>query len=485
VSAKCDAGGPDEPRRCGVQGVKPDRAARAGSLSPRHDPRPSRRGRRRLAVAVTLASALAFLAASTAVAPSHTAWAQATQRKRATRSDPPRRSRATHTPARAGQTRATSDKTARPDPCRQWTEPAEAWNVVFRDATRVQRRVEGRVLVRAQDGGLLLLGRDGHLWTVTPDRLLSQQETGRPFSPFSKQELGQVLQKELQTRLPGVPVQVLQTRNYVVCTTASLPYARWTGALFERLYDAFRRFWRAARLKLCEPQFPLSAVVLANRQQFVQLAGNELGTDLTAVTGLYSITANRMVLYDLTADQGGRRARSSAELIRRLAKQPENVATVVHEATHQIAFNSGFHKRYADNPLWLVEGVASFFETPDLTSSSGWRTVGKPNLARLRAFRRYLASGRPADSLRTLVATDQRLLEPQTGVAAYAEAWALTYFLVQRRRKQFVQYVELVRAKPLLRPDSPDQRLRDFEKCFGSDWSQLDRELVAFVRSLR
>ena len=53
---------------------------------------------------------------------------------------------------------------------------------------------------------------------------------------------------------------------------------------------------------------------------------------------------------------------------------PGVTVTVIHEATHQIAFNCGLHTRYADNPLWLTEGMALYFETPDLRSRSGWRT---------------------------------------------------------------------------------------------------------------
>ena len=44
------------------------------------------------------------------------------------------------------------------------------------------------------------------------------------------------------------------------------------------------------------------------------------------------------------------------------------MATIVHEATHQIAFNCGMQQRYADIPLWLCEGMAVYFEAPDLAS---------------------------------------------------------------------------------------------------------------------
>ena len=73
------------------------------------------------------------------------------------------------------------------------------------------------------------------------------------------------------------------------------------------------------------------------------------------------------------------------------------MATIIHEATHQLAFNCGMQNRYADIPLWLSEGIAIYFETPDLRNKRGWRSIGSVNRVRLAEFRRYLRS-RPSDS---------------------------------------------------------------------------------------
>ena len=59
------------------------------------------------------------------------------------------------------------------------------------------------------------------------------------------------------------------------------------------------------------------------------------------------------------------------------------VSTIVHEATHQIAFNSGLHQRLSDCPKWFSEGVAMYCETPDLKSSEGWAGIGAVNRNRL------------------------------------------------------------------------------------------------------
>jgi hypothetical protein len=185
-----------------------------------------------------------------------------------------------------------------------------------------------------------------------------------------------------------------------------------------------------------------------------------------------------MVLYDLTAGKPG-------DIEGQLAAVPFNIATVIHEATHQIAFNSGMHTRYADNPLWLVEGMAMYFETPDLSSKSGWKTVGAVNDLRLEQFQEFAARRRKPDSLATLISSDARFTDSDEMGDAYAEAWALSHFLIQRKKDAYVKYLGMLAAKPRLVFDSPDERLAEFRAAFGADLEQLNREMLKHVRKLK
>ena len=128
-----------------------------------------------------------------------------------------------------------------------------------------------------------------------------------------------------------------------------------------------------------------------------------------------------------------------------------------------------------------------FFETPDLRSRSGWRTVGKVNLPRLARFTDFVRRRRRPGSLRSLVRSDRRFREGESeaDADAYAEAWALNYFLLRTRRKQFAAYLKTVSAKPVLRWDTPETRQADFEKAFGEDWDQLDRVFVKYMSRVR
>ena len=116
--------------------------------------------------------------------------------------------------------------------------------VSFRDAQSVTRSIEARLLLTAQDGGLLLEGRDGQLWTVVPQQLLKNEPTDERFQPLTGEELGKQLQLELIGFGIKTPSQVVVTKHYVICSTAGRKYAEWVGILFERLHDGFQAFWK-------------------------------------------------------------------------------------------------------------------------------------------------------------------------------------------------------------------------------------------------
>ena len=374
-------------------------------------------------------------------------------------------------------------------------QPARCGNLADRPAAGVletitfdeggrSREISGRVVVKAVDGGLLVQERDGRLWTVTPDALQKRESSGTPFRPEPAEELGKRLAAELDRSVaPGF--QVTQTRHYTIVSSADPRFSRWVGTLFERLRTAFVAYWKGRGVKLSDAEFPLVAIVLRDRSQFSKFAVSDAKLDPSSATGYYSILSNRIVLYDIARLPGRPPAATSVEIQRRLATAPRAIATVVHEAAHQVAYNCGLNRRLADNPLWLVEGMAVFFETPDLRSRSGWRTVGKVNVPRLVRFADFVGRRRRPGSLQTLVRSDRRLREGESVADAYAEAWALNYFLLRTRRKQYAAYLKTVSAKPLLRWDTPETRQSDFEAAFGEDWDELDRVFLKYMSRVR
>jgi uncharacterized protein DUF1570 len=345
--------------------------------------------------------------------------------------------------------------------------------------------VDGQLLVKAADGGLLLQAADGELWTVPPEELVKHTSDDEPFKPLTAAELGKQLLKDLP---PGF--ELYTTQNYVICHNTSRAYAQWSGALFEKLYAAFTNYWSRRGFELKKPEFPLVALVFADKNSYATHAQKELGQGASSIIGYYSLATNRMTMFDLTGIEAFRRPgdrRTTAAQINEMLNRPEaemTVATVVHEATHQIAFNCGLQTRYSDVPLWLSEGLAVYFETPDLGSATGWRSIGNVNRVRLTIFRDYLTR-RPANSLKTLLTDDDRLRQPRTANEAYAEAWALNYFLIRQRPKQYVEYFRFLAEKPRLVWDDPATRLEEFQHFFGENLGQLDAEFLRHMSKVR
>lgn len=348
-----------------------------------------------------------------------------------------------------------------------------------------KKTAEGRIVVEAQDGGLLVQSSDGAIWTLPAEEILHREANEAAFAPLDKRRLAEQLLRELPEGF-----EVHDTQHYLICHNTSRVYAEWCGSLFEQLHRTFVNYWSQRGLKLRDCEFPLVAVVFANQGLFADHARGELGDATDNVIGYYSLQSNRMTMFDLTGleslrGEGDRR--NAAAQINEILSRPaaeRTVATIIHEATHQLAFNCGLHARYADVPLWVSEGMAVFFEAPDFSNKKGWRKVGEVNRVRYAGFRDYLSRRQPG-SLKSLVAEDQRFRAAQDANDAYSEAWALNYFLIRQRSKQYVAYLKKLAEKTPLAFDEPAERLQAFEEAFGSDYDKLDVDFLKFLGKVR
>jgi hypothetical protein len=369
-----------------------------------------------------------------------------------------------------------------------------AVEVTFREDGQ-RRTVKGRVVIEAADGGVLLEADDGVLWTIEHHELVSRERLESAFEPLAHDELAERLLAELPAGF-----RIHTTPHYVVCYNTSRAYALWTSSLVERLHKAFTNYWEREGLELREPEFPLPVVVFADPQMYDQASREDLpnGTGVLrgagGIVGYYSLRSNRINMFDLTGTEAVERAsersatarRGSLREINQMLSQPAAVplvATIVHEATHQIAFNCGLQTRYADIPLWLCEGMAVYFEAPDLSSSRGWRGIGRVNYSRLETFQENLPNW-SEDSLERLVTSDRRFRDPQTAVDAYADAWALNYYLIKYESEAYAAYLKtLARKRPLMQDDA-DARLAEFRQHFG-ELADLQQKFLRQMARIR
>lgn len=340
----------------------------------------------------------------------------------------------------------------------------------------------GEVVVEASDGGVMFLSQDGRLWLVQPDEIQARSTDERPFVSLTQEEVSEQL---LATMPRGFRIH--KTANYVICYNTSEAFAEWIGSLYERLHRGFYTYWENQDIELHEPRLPLVVLVFADKASYTAHARQDLGAEPGTIIGYFHMLSNAVVMFDLTGTQSGRgqEYRNSGE-VNRVLSQPgaaSMVATIVHEATHQLACNSGLQTRFSDTPFWVSEGLAIYFESPDLKSRRGWRGIGNVNRVRLVQMKNYLRQ-RPADSLRTLIQDDARFRDSSQVLDAYAEAWALNFYLLTRHKEDYLKYLKMQIAKKPLVDGDPEQRLAEFQECFG-ELGDFDQDFVRYISRLR
>ena len=343
----------------------------------------------------------------------------------------------------------------------------------------------GEILAEAEDGGILFQTRSGRLQIVQGDEVTEKIDNDEPFDPLTQKEIGAKLLKELPEDF-----RIHKTKHFVIAYNTERAYARWVGGLYERLFKGFIGHWKKKRnYELnSNPKYPLVAIIFKSHAEYARYAESETGQGPGSAVAYYNLLTNRVVMHDLTTGLLPPNQRPQQDRnINQILAAPNSldmVATVVHEATHQLMFNTGMQTRMSDTPLWVNEGMAMFFETPDLNNSSGWRAIGQVSPPRLAQFRKEIPQ-RPADAFKSMLSVDTRLQDPETAASAYAEAWCFNYFLLQRHSEEYVEYLKFMSQKKPLVYDTPEDRLNDFKQFLGDDLDTLEQEFLEYIENVR
>ncbi len=251
---------------------------------------------------------------------------------------------------------------------------------------------------------VLLLTRSGYLLQFPPSKAEGFREVSKQFRPWSQSEVRGQLQREFGRRF-----EVSGTGHYLVVHPVG-EKGRWARR-FEDLYRSFVHYFNVRGMRPAEPEFPLVAVVFYSQREFLEYGRQAGGAIAPGVLGYYSPRTNRVIVYDVTHGQ-------STD-----ANWHINAETIIHEATHQMAFNTHIHSRAAMPPRWAAEGLAMLFEAPGIWNARHHaRLKDRINRGRLESFRRY-AANRPAGYLPQFVSLDARSFMSAPG-PSYAESWA-------------------------------------------------------------
>ncbi|HUT88668.1 MAG TPA: DUF1570 domain-containing protein [Thermoguttaceae bacterium] len=326
------------------------------------------------------------------------------------------------------------------------------------------RKIEGMPLAWDREG-VCLLGRDGRLWQFAASEAKEYRKTSSRFQSYSTSELRAMLLRDL-----GERYEVSGTGHYLVAHPRG-ERSQWRER-FEDLYRSFVHYFSVRGFDLEEPPCPLIGVVCRNQREFFEYSASRGLPAGYGVLGSYSVESNRIVLYDVS---GGTSDAAGWE---------DTASTIIHEATHQTAFNTGVHSRFTTPPLWVAEGLATMFEASGVYNSRSFTGEGdRINRQRLRHFNELVVPQHKPELLAALVASD-RLFRTHPSVA-YSTAWALTFYLMETDRGKYADYLARTAARPPFQAYTAAERTADFTAVFGDDWRMLEARLLRFIAGLK
>ena len=68
---------------------------------------------------------------------------------------------------------------------------------------------------------------------------------------------------------------------------------------------------------------------------------------------------------------------------------------------------------------------------------------------------------------------------------AYAQSWALTFYLSEKEPSAYSRYLATTAARPAFRNYPATDRIADFSHAFGDNWKMLDARVRRFMDELR
>jgi len=324
-----------------------------------------------------------------------------------------------------------------------------------------------------------LMSRDGKLAEFAIDDIEGLKRIAPRFRPMKSAEVRDALRREF-----GREFEVAGSEHYLVC--APQGKAREYAQLFEEIYRSFHGYFSVRGFRIAAPEFPLVAIVFPDHKSFDEYCQKDGFRAFRGLMGYYLRTSNRVALFDPGREGSPVSIKEKASSIGGIHASIEaNLAdTMVHEATHQVAFNTGLHSRMGENPKWIVEGLATVFESPGVRDSASRRgkAFERINRERYLHFQNFAQSRRKPKSLAAFVSGDR--LFQTAPLDAYAQAWALSFYLVETRPSEYAKYLKTIASRDPMKDYPAKDRLEDFRNAFGQDLEMFEAKFLRFIERL-
>jgi hypothetical protein len=277
--------------------------------------------------------------------------------------------------------------------------------------------------------------------------------------------------------------------------------------LLETVYESYFMKFALDGILLDPPNERLMVVLFREENDYLRYS-TQLDPTLVTAAGFWSPGDNACVFYDRGTSVRGKaldnlnaelkRAKTQArgtpasrdaahlsntmDLLIKVSKEEDELEVVSHEATHQLAGNTGLMPRGKIALRWAHEGLASYFET---SSDAVWNGIGAVNERRLKSYYR-VSSDQQRRSLELLVSD---LLfagsnNAKDEVDAYGQAWALTHYLMETKPEKLVEYYRrMSEMDPAQQKITREEVVAIFVDVFG-DIPSLENDWHHYMRSL-
>lgn len=270
-----------------------------------------------------------------------------------------------------------------------------------------------------------------------------------------------------------------ETKRFIVLSDAAPGWSRKQAALLDRTYHQFKRFARRLGVKPKPLRHKLVCVLFQEHADYRNFARTRDGVTADWISGYYSPKNDRIVFYNIETNPDFAEAIQVSESAERIAKveghtpaargrlreeyQKAAIATVVHEAVHQLSFHTRIQSPQIQNPLWLSEGLATAFETDRPN-----RSFGPDHVYDLREeqFTELLDAGKLIPLRELVTYSNMPDNEDDTIAAVYHQSYSLVTWMCRFRKSQMRDFLAALRSE---RPGRPSARrqLQIFEKAFG------------------
>ncbi|HEV3164841.1 MAG TPA: DUF1570 domain-containing protein [Isosphaeraceae bacterium] len=286
----------------------------------------------------------------------------------------------------------------------------------------------------------------------------------RPKDPDEQKEIEGVNAQAKKAGLEGF--QTSRSTHFLAIGDAPDAFREKALKICEKLAVEYQHHFQFKGFKLSSLPHTLTVVTLADADSFKKFSGLEADP---GVGGYYEQKTNRLVILD---NRDGNQANLTQA-------QQANLVSLVHEASHQLTYNTGLLNREGDVPVCISEGLANYAEawSPTRLSHLGGENIGRRQGLDLAKSQRL-----PWIPISKLL-TDDALFQGGGGddpalQLAYGESWLLVYQLMSKpsRIASFRDYLKAIFDR---RDDK--ERLADAQAHL-QDLDQLDKDLRIAAR---